>query len=66
LPGESLSCRSAGIGIKDHRRDKLKPETTRPTNIIDNQMAKAITRILPTETKVKGHHENTVSHNSKS
>jgi hypothetical protein len=33
-------ARSADIDLQAHRRDKLQPETARPTNTRDNQMAK--------------------------
>ena len=37
---EGWSPRSIDIGLQAHRRDKLKPETARPTNTRDNQMVK--------------------------
>jgi hypothetical protein len=40
LPRENWSPRSADTGLQAHRRDKLHPETARPTNTRDNQMAK--------------------------
>jgi hypothetical protein len=40
LPGKSWSPRSTDTGFQDHRRDKLHPETARPTNTRDNQMAR--------------------------
>lgn len=40
LLGESWSPRSADTGLQAHRRDKLKPETVRPTNTRDKQMTK--------------------------
>jgi hypothetical protein len=40
VPGESCSSRSADTGFQAHRRDKPQPETAKPTNTRDNQMAK--------------------------
>ena len=40
LPGKSSSPESADTGLPAHRRDKLKPETPRPTNTRNNQMEK--------------------------
>ena len=39
-PGERWSPRNADRGLQTHRRDKLQPETERPTNTRDNQMLK--------------------------
>ena len=39
-PGERWSPRNADRGLQTHRRDKLQPETERPTNARYNQMAK--------------------------
>jgi hypothetical protein len=39
-PEESWSHRNADKGLQTHRRDKLQPETVRPSNTRDNQMAK--------------------------
>jgi hypothetical protein len=46
LPGESLSPTSADTGLQTHRRDKLQPETARPTNTRDNEMAKGKQKYL--------------------
>ena len=40
LPKKSWSPMSANTGLSVHRRDKLKPETARPTNTRDSQMVK--------------------------
>jgi hypothetical protein len=37
---ESWCPRNADTGLQAHRRDYLLPETARPTNTRDNQMAK--------------------------
>jgi hypothetical protein len=48
--------------LKNHRRNKLQPETARTSNTRDYQMAKqkANKRILLTEAKTTRHHQNTV------
>jgi hypothetical protein len=40
LPGESWSPRRADTGLQAHRRDKLQPETARPTNTRDKHIVK--------------------------
>ena len=40
LPGESWAPRSADTVLQAHRRDKVQPETARPTNTRNNQMVK--------------------------
>ena len=50
LPGGRWSPRKADTGLQAHRRDKLKPEKTMPTNTRDNQM-------------VKGKHKNLTNRN---
>ena len=50
LPGESWSLKSVDTGLQTHMRDKLQPETARPTNNRDNQM-------------VKGKHKNLTNRN---
>jgi hypothetical protein len=40
LPGESSSFRSTDTGLQAHRREKLKPETARPTNTRHDKMVK--------------------------
>jgi hypothetical protein len=57
MPGESWYPRSADTGLQAHRRDKLKPETARPTN---TRWQKASSRTLPTETRATYHHQNPV------
>jgi hypothetical protein len=41
-------------------RDKLQPETAKPSNARDKQMLKANSRILPTETKDTCQYQNQV------
>ena len=60
LPGETWAPRSPDTSFQAHRRNKLQPETTRPTNTRNSQMAKAITETLSIETKDTWHHQNPV------
>jgi hypothetical protein len=52
--------RSADTDLQAHRRDKLNPETARPTNTPDNQMAKGKPKYLTNRKKATWHHQDPV------
>ena len=56
----SWSPRSADTDLQAHRRDKLNPETARPTNTPDNQMAKGKPKYLTNRKKATWHHQDPV------
>ena len=58
--GESWTPRSADRGYQNHRRIKLQTETARTLTPEITRWQKANIRILLTETKNTGHHQNPV------
>ena len=58
--GESWTPRSADRGYQNHRRMKLQTETARTLTPEITRWRKANIRILLTETKNTGHHQNPV------
>jgi hypothetical protein len=66
LKGKSWSPRSADTDLQAHRKDKLQPETARPTKTRDNQITKASTRTLQQKQRLLGIIRTQFTNNSKS